>query len=611
MLPAMVGAVIYVRVSTKEQTENLSLPTQLRACEEYCRRQGYEVLERFHEEGESAKTTDRSQLQNLLKYCRTRKGAVHFVVVYNLTRFAREKYDHFALRALLKSLGISLRSATEPIDDTSTGKLMEGVLAAFAQFDNDVRSDRTRAGMRSALELGRWTFTAPLGYLNAPKSFGKSLVPDPERGPLIRRAFAELASGCFTKQEIIARATESGLRSRRGLVLSSQSFGQMMRNAIYVGKIESPDFGVSTKGDFEPLVDQATFYRAQAVLDGRIVVTGPRQRSHPDFPLRGFVRCEKCGRPLTGSWSKGRNGHYAYYHCQRQCRAVNINKAKLEGAFADVLALLQPTPGYMRLVKDRILYVWQQRRAEATDRTAEQQRRVSAIQQKLDKLDEAFLYSEAIDVTTYGRQRDKLRVELTLAKIDHHAEAVDELDVEGILAFAERILPRASDLWVQAPLDYKQRLQQLFFPEGIAFDGIRFNRTAVTAPLFKYLAPSDSADERVVSPVGIEPTTNRLRVAGRAIARRRSSSSHVGRQGGYLDRGDLPYDSVLHLRIPVNQTAGPGRLAHRDLLAARAVTPWNSAARRRRPPELRAAVDAVLRRAARRRGPARTGSGAS
>jgi len=53
-LPDMVGAVIYVRISTKEQTENLSLPTQLRACEEYCRRHGYEILERFHEEGESA-----------------------------------------------------------------------------------------------------------------------------------------------------------------------------------------------------------------------------------------------------------------------------------------------------------------------------------------------------------------------------------------------------------------------------------------------------------------------------------------------------------------------------------------------------------------------------
>ena len=290
-------------------------------------------------------------------------------------------------------------------------------------------------------------------------------------------------------------------RTRRGLVLSPQSFGQMVRNSIYVGRVESPDYGVSTRGDFEPLVDEATFYRVQAVLDGRVVVAGPRQRNHPDFPLRGFVRCETCGRPLTGSWSKGRNGHYAYYHCQRQCRAVNISKATLEGAFVDELALLQPTPGYMRLVKDRILCVWEQRRAEAKDRTTEQQRRVSAIQQKLDKLDEAFLYSEAIDVTTYGRQRDKLREELTLAKIDHHAEAVDELDVEGILAFAERILPRASDLWVQASLDYKQRLQQLFFPEGIAFDGNRFNRTAATAPLFKYLAPSESADERVVTQI--------------------------------------------------------------------------------------------------------------
>lgn len=150
---------------------------------------------RFKEEGESAKTTDRTELQKLLKYCRTNRGRIHFVVVYNLTRFAREKYDHFALRAHLKSLGISLRSATEPIDDTSTGQLMEGVLAAFAQFDNDVRSERTRAGMRAALELGRRTFPAPLGYLNTPKWSGKSLVPDPERATLVKQIFEDYASG--------------------------------------------------------------------------------------------------------------------------------------------------------------------------------------------------------------------------------------------------------------------------------------------------------------------------------------------------------------------------------------------------------------------------------
>ena len=49
--------------------------------------------------------------------------------------------------------------------------------------------------------------------------------------------------------------------------------------------------------------------------------------------------------------------------------------------------------------------------------------------------------------------------------IDHHAEAVEELDVEGILAFAERILPRASDFWGQASLDYRQRLQHCCSPK--------------------------------------------------------------------------------------------------------------------------------------------------
>jgi hypothetical protein len=68
---------------------------------------------------------------------------------------------------------------------------------------------------------------------------------------------------------------------------------------------------------------------------------------------------------------------------------------------------------------------------------------------------------------------------------------------------------------VQASLDQKQRLQQLFFPEGVAFDGTGFNRTAITAPFFKYLAPSESADEKMVSRDGIEPSTRRLRAASR------------------------------------------------------------------------------------------------
>jgi hypothetical protein len=259
------------------------------------------------------------------------KGRVHFVVVFNLTRFARDKYDHFALRSHLQSLGISLRSATEPIDDTSTGKLMEGVLAAFAQFDNDVRSDRTRAGMRAALELGRWVFVAPIGYLNAPRSTGKSLMHDPERAPLVRRAFEDYATGRYSKEQLLKRARTWGLTNRRGRALTSQAIGVLLRNQLYAGVVDVPEYGVRGKrGDFEPLISEDLFYRVQSVLAGRVTSTAARQRAHPDFPLRAFVRCASCGRGLTGSWSKGRNEYYAYYHCRPGCR-VNVTKATLEG----------------------------------------------------------------------------------------------------------------------------------------------------------------------------------------------------------------------------------------------------------------------------------------
>ena len=114
--------------------------------------------------------------------------------------------------------------------------------------------------------------------------------------------------------------------------------------------MDVPEYGVRGKrGDFEPLISEELFYRVQSVLSGRVPTTTPQQRAHPDFPLRAFVRCESCGRGLTGSWSKGRSEYYAYYHCRPGCRAVNVTKAKLEGLFADELALLQPSPGYMRV----------------------------------------------------------------------------------------------------------------------------------------------------------------------------------------------------------------------------------------------------------------------
>jgi len=85
-----------------------------------------------------------------------------------------------------------------------------------------------------------------------------------------------------------------------------------------------------------------------------------------------------------------------------------------------------------------------------------------------------------------------------LVEIDRHGSKVEEFDVEGILNFSERVLPRASDLWIQASLEQRQRLQRLFFPEGVAFSGKSFDRTVVTSSLFEYLRPLDGSNENLV-----------------------------------------------------------------------------------------------------------------
>jgi site-specific DNA recombinase len=138
-----------------------------------------------------------------------------------------------------------------------------------------------------------------------------------------------------------------------------------------------------------------------------------RDRAHPDFPLRAFVRCVSCGRGLTASWSKGRSEYYAYYHCRPGCRArVNVPKAKLEGLFADELALLQPSPGYMRLLKESVLQIWKARKATVRDELANAERVAKGIQEKLDRLPDATpnrhgqLFRGAVEKNiTRGRHR--------------------------------------------------------------------------------------------------------------------------------------------------------------------------------------------------------------
>jgi site-specific DNA recombinase len=502
----MERAVIYCRVSTKEQTQNLSLSTQESRCKEFCRRCGWQVDRVYIEKGESAKTTDRTEFQKLIGYCTRNKKRVQYLVVYSLSRFARNKYDHFVVRALLNRVGVTLRSVTEPVDETPSGKFMEGVLAATVQFDNDVRAERTIEGMKAALVRGKWTFQSPLGYRKISRGSGSpSMVADAVSGPLVQEAFRCYATGLYTKREVLRKVTALGLKTRRGKPLSPQTFENMLRNPVHMGRIVLESWAISCDGDWEPLVDAGTFRAVEKHLRRKALTVTRHSRNHPDFPLRRFVRCGKCSRPLTGSWSRGRSRRYPYYRCPgSQCRGVNVRKAVLEDRFAKMLEHIQPQPEYLGLFREIVRDVGRQQASETAAIRARLERRLEQLKSRQDVLVEAYVFERALDKATYQRQRQKLNEEIASVETEILDRSSTDLDLEQVLGFSVEVLSEIAQSWQDFGPGQKLRFQQVLFPKGLQFDESGFG-TAETNIVFNYLEPPRALASSVASPAGFEP----------------------------------------------------------------------------------------------------------
>src|ERR1039457_4307073 len=151
-------AVLYIRVSTDEQANGpLNLDNQEKRCREYCQRQAWQVVEVFIDSGESARTVDRPEFQRMLAYCRAHRRDVRYVVVQDLSRFARNNQDQAQTIGELGRIGVLLRSTYESnIDETAAGKLAANIFGTFNQYFSDALSEKMRDRTRQSASSGRF-----------------------------------------------------------------------------------------------------------------------------------------------------------------------------------------------------------------------------------------------------------------------------------------------------------------------------------------------------------------------------------------------------------------------------------------------------------------------
>lgn len=464
-------AVIYCRVSTKEQAEEgNSLVTQERNCREYAKKYEYDIAQVFIEEGESAKTADRTELQKLLRFCSDKKQNIKAVIIYKIDRLSRNTDDYSQLRILLKRYGVEIKSTSEYFENTPAGRFMENIIANVAQFDNDVRTERSVGGMKDAAREGRYVWIAPIGYKNQ-KVEGKSTIVQTAKADLVKLAFEMMANRKHSVDAI--RETLSSL----GLPQAKSHFYKMLKNAVYAGWICK--LGERHRGKYEPIVPEELFNRVQQVISNKKMPMHYRT-IHPDFPLRRFVM-HPDGCNLTGAWSQGRVKKYAYYRFIKA--RLQWSKVELETSFLHFLDKYSLKEELLDSLKTGMV----ERFSNRSENRVKEIEELALVKRQLKEKQNILLQKNIegiISNTLLKEQLAALDEELWLIEKRLLEKEDSQVNVPVVFDFISEFLLSPSKIWAKMPLEIKINLQWFVFPEGVVFDGNKFRTTKISS-IFK------------------------------------------------------------------------------------------------------------------------------
>ncbi len=493
-------AVIYTRVSTKEQSqEGYSLGAQRDACVQWLMAQGADLAHEFCDAGESARTADRPDFQNLLRVLQHDRS-IDALVVHRLDRLARNLEDHASIRALLRELGVTLFSVTELLEQTPSGRLVESVLASLAEYYSGNLALEIRKGQLQKLKSGWWPARAPIGYRNV-RGTGErreaKVEIDPTQGPLVREAFDLYATGRWPLSALQAHLAEKGL-GNDGVPLARSRLASTLANPFYVGTLRWK--GVDFPGNHDPLVTTELFDRVQeAIAQNR---NGSRSRRN-EHHMSGLVYCGVCGSRLCFTIAKKR---FEYFFClgrqrnKASCPSTHVPAGVVDELVADVEQCSRmPVDTLTKL--NHAVNAESERRIALNHDTRQQARgELGHLSARKQRLLAAYL-GDAISLDDYKAEQSRISASI------QRAERLVHLDEERMALARDAIRTALTDLSATTRRPSRARRHRIIQSIHIAADAVtdvRYNE-----PYAQVLG--GSSNDRLVEVMGLEPTTSTLR----------------------------------------------------------------------------------------------------
>jgi site-specific DNA recombinase len=543
---------IYLRVSTKRQAykgglpEGFSLPAQRDACTDLAQAKVAVVTREYNEKGESAKTTQRPELQRLLRDL-AQFPPPTYVIVYAVDRWARDTIDFFALKATLRSFGVKLINARTPLGDTIEGEFMETVEAGLAQMENRRHGQRVAGGLRKAAENGGTNGKAPVGYLNK-RDYDegrerKWVEVDPERAPHVVWAYERYATGEWTTRQLERALEQRGLTTapsaqRLSRSLSHSMVARMLQDRYYLGEVKHK--GVWYPGRHEQLIPTELFERVGQVLRTKSEAR-EKHRKHPNY-LKGTIFCLRCGSRYCVQIARGRGGTYEYFFClgrnkyRNNCTQGHLHIEAVEEAierFYDTVSLHAHEISKLRELVEQAL--------------TESQAGIQADHTRLDKQRDKLLtertkllqlhYDDRLPADLFGTEIE--RIEQALKAVEHQARHLDQ-PFEGAvqdLIDLEALLHDLGQLYRHCDAIARRQINQSLFRKLlVGNDGVE---GAEPAALIEGIVGLSSS----AAPEGAPTFVGRIRVAEAKRAhqgRKNKNPDHSRGQGSnYADLVEL------------------------------------------------------------------------
>lgn len=384
---------------------------------------------------------------------------INTILVYSFDRFSRAGAEAIVTKAFLKSKGVAVVSVTQPIDsDNMAGEFLENMIFLFNEFENNLRKEKCTAGMVECLERGEWFTKPPVGYVIDRTTKEKHRLLIDEKGELLRMAFHWRANEGLSDAEIVRRLRLHGWE------IYKQRLTDIFHNPFYCGKIRHHLLGDRIVQGIHPaIVDEETFNKVNGI-DTHIGYVQVNEK--PETPLKLLIRCDNCGRYLTGYEVKAK--HLFYYKCCGKGCKSNISAKTLHQMFYEVLrsySIPEDTIPMLVSILENEINQYGQAAAQKLEELKKQrgiydnQLKRAATRYGIGDISEEIFIISKENLTNLI---DEIDQKIKKAESSHSNQAIDVY--QAILKACN-----LANYWRNSDYATKQKLQNFAFPGGLNY----------------------------------------------------------------------------------------------------------------------------------------------